>query len=87
MLDTSPVARDDKQPWVLPSFDYAYTPDEPVAGGELNVKVNARELVRDRARRSRRRACRLVRGIEGDERPRHRRSRMEEVDRHRRAAW
>jgi LPS-assembly protein len=44
----NPSARNDEQPWVLPSFDYAYTPDEPVAGGELNLKVNARELKRDK---------------------------------------
>ena len=43
----TPLARNDKQPWVLPSFDYSYTPDEPVAGGELNINVNAREIVRD----------------------------------------
>jgi LPS-assembly protein len=45
--DGTPLARNKKQPWALPSFDYAYTPDEPIAGGELNVEVNARELVRD----------------------------------------
>jgi LPS-assembly protein len=32
--------RDPRQPWVLPSLDYSYTPDEPVAGGELNLDVN-----------------------------------------------
>lgn len=47
LLDTNPLARNDKQPWVLPSFDYAYTPEEPVLGGELNIDVNARELKRD----------------------------------------
>ena len=41
-------SRDNQQPWVLPSFDYSYTPDEPVAGGELNIDVNARVLGRDR---------------------------------------
>ncbi|MDZ5696298.1 LPS-assembly protein LptD [Chelativorans sp. M5D2P16] len=35
------------QPWVLPSFDYSYTPDEPLAGGELNLDVNAQGLYRD----------------------------------------
>lgn len=34
------------QPWVLPSFDYAYTPDMPVAGGELNIDVNAQNIYR-----------------------------------------
>ena len=43
----SPSSRDDKQPYVLPNFDYAYTPDEPVAGGELNIDVNAQALYRD----------------------------------------
>lgn len=46
-LESSSSARDEKQPWALPSFDYAYTPDEPIAGGELNFTVNARNLVRD----------------------------------------
>ena len=42
----NPDAMDDKQPWVLPSFDYSYTPDEPVFGGELNIDVNSRVLTR-----------------------------------------
>jgi LPS-assembly protein len=46
-LDSNSASRDDKQPWVLPSFDYSYTPDEPIAGGELTVNVNVREIVRD----------------------------------------
>ncbi len=46
-LDSNPNSRDDKQPWVLPSFDYSYTPDEPVFGGELNFDVNARVINRD----------------------------------------
>jgi LPS-assembly protein len=40
------AARDDEQPWVLPSFDYSYTPDQPVFGGELNLDVNARVINR-----------------------------------------
>ncbi len=47
VLDTSPNARNDKQPWVLPSFDYSYTPDEAVAGGELNFDVNVQNVYRD----------------------------------------
>ncbi|TWG93751.1 LPS-assembly protein [Mesorhizobium sp. J18] len=47
ILQSSANSRDDKQPWVLPNFDYAYTPDEPVAGGELNIDVNAQLLDRD----------------------------------------
>lgn len=34
------------QPWVLPTFDYSYTPDMPVAGGELNIDVNAQNIYR-----------------------------------------
>ena len=51
-LDSNPngtenfAARDDEQPWVLPSFDYSYTPDEPVFGGELNLDLNARVISR-----------------------------------------
>jgi LPS-assembly protein len=53
-LDTNPDnsenydARDDEQPWVLPSFDYSYTPDEPVFGGELNLDLNARVITRSK---------------------------------------
>ncbi|WP_367715181.1 LPS-assembly protein LptD [Nitratireductor sp. GISD-1A_MAKvit] len=45
--DSSSSARDRKQPWVLPSFDYSYTPDEAVAGGELNLDVNVQTVYRD----------------------------------------
>lgn len=45
--DTAPTAADNKQPWVLPSFDYVRTHDEPVAGGEMSVEVNARVIHRD----------------------------------------
>lgn len=48
VLDTSPAARQDKQPWALPSLDYSITPDTPIAGGELNFDVNARMLDRDK---------------------------------------
>lgn len=43
----NPNSRDNKQPWVLPSFDYSVTPDEPVAGGQLRFDVNARALWRN----------------------------------------
>lgn len=46
------IARNDKQPWVLPSFDYSVTPDTPVFGGELNVDINARILRRSELDRS-----------------------------------
>lgn len=45
-LDSDPSARNDKQAWVLPSFDYSFTPDEPVFGGELNLDINARSVHR-----------------------------------------
>ena len=46
--DSDPSASEPKQPWVLPSLDYAYTPTQSVAGGELNVDVNLQNLYRDR---------------------------------------
>lgn len=39
--------RDEQQPVVAPVVDYSVTPDRPVAGGELNVNVNAQNLYRD----------------------------------------
>lgn len=47
--DSSVAAMNPRQPWVLPSFDYSYTPDTPIAGGELNIDVNAQALHRDTA--------------------------------------
>lgn len=44
---TNPGARQDRQPWVLPSLDYARIADMPVAGGQLSFNVNARVLDRD----------------------------------------
>ncbi len=41
------AARSGQQPWVLPSLDYAYIPDTPVAGGQLSLNVNARVISRD----------------------------------------
>jgi LPS-assembly protein len=38
----------EKQPWVLPSFDYSYTPDAPLAGGELNIDINSRSVRRSK---------------------------------------
>jgi LPS-assembly protein len=61
--DISPAQRDEKQPWVLPTLDYSYIPDEPVAGGQLSFNVNARELVRDELDAVP--IVPLVRGIEG----------------------
>ncbi len=47
VLDSSPRSRDDQQPWVLPTFDYSYTPDMSVAGGELNLDINVQNIYRD----------------------------------------
>lgn len=45
--DSFTAAMNPRQPWVLPSFDYSYTPDMPIAGGELNIDVNSQLLYRD----------------------------------------
>ncbi|WP_353645982.1 LPS-assembly protein LptD [Mesorhizobium sp. WSM2239] len=45
-FDSASGSAAEKQPWVLPSFDYSYTPDAPVAGGELNIDINARSVRR-----------------------------------------
>ncbi|TPI19437.1 LPS-assembly protein LptD [Mesorhizobium sp. B4-1-1] len=47
-LSSDPTARASKQPWVLPSLDYAYVPDTSVAGGQLSFNVNARVISRNR---------------------------------------
>lgn len=39
--------RNNRQPWVLPTLDYSYTPDEPIAGGELNIDINLHSIHRD----------------------------------------
>ena len=62
-VDESPAARNDEQPWVLPTFDYSYTPDEPVFGGELNFDLNARVINRSELDDSL--ALPAVRGLEG----------------------
>jgi LPS-assembly protein len=62
--DGYPSARNDKQPWVLPSLDYSYTPDEPVFGGELNLDLNAHSVRRSRL--DARLATPFIAGIEGD---------------------
>jgi LPS-assembly protein len=46
-LDSNPAARNGRQPWVLPSLDYAYIPDMAVAGGQLSINANARVLSRN----------------------------------------
>ncbi len=44
--DTSAFARDPQAPWVLPTFDYTYIPDMPLAGGELRFDINGRVINR-----------------------------------------
>src|SRR5690606_24767338 len=39
--------RNARQPWARPSFDYSFTPDGSVAGGELNIDVNVQGISRD----------------------------------------
>ncbi len=46
-LDSSRRARAKEQPWVLPSLDYAYIPETPLAGGQLTFNLNARAIRRD----------------------------------------
>ncbi len=67
------TALDNKQPWVLPSFDYSKTFDEPVAGGELSLDVNSQVIYRENLHVSPANAlmpprydeAEAVRGIEG----------------------
>ncbi|MFZ1774066.1 MAG: LPS-assembly protein LptD [Rhizobiaceae bacterium] len=40
--DSHASARNPRQPWVLPSFDYSRVADQPIAGGQLSLDVNAR---------------------------------------------
>ena len=46
-LDTSSRSRAKEQPWVLPSLDYAYIPETPLAGGQLTFNLNSRVIKRD----------------------------------------
>ncbi|QND52532.1 LPS-assembly protein LptD [Phyllobacterium sp. 628] len=46
--DSNPNSSEPKQPWVLPSLDYAYTPTQSIAGGELNFNLNLQALSRDK---------------------------------------
>lgn len=46
------VSRSDKQPWVLPSFDYNAVKDEPIAGGELSIDLNSRVIHRSNTDRA-----------------------------------
>ncbi len=57
-------ARNDLQPAVLPTMDYAYTAARPIAGGELSFDVNVQALDRDRLDASAS-ATPVVRGVSG----------------------
>jgi LPS-assembly protein len=46
-LASHPRSRNESQPWVLPSIDYAYIPDTSLAGGQLSVNLNSRMVQRD----------------------------------------
>jgi LPS-assembly protein len=48
VFNSYPTSRSAEQPWVLPTFDYSYTPDNSVLGGELNFDVNLRVIDRTR---------------------------------------
>ncbi|WP_189341600.1 LPS-assembly protein LptD [Mesorhizobium sp. M2A.F.Ca.ET.042.01.1.1] len=70
-LSSDPTSRSAKQPWVLPSLDYAYIPDTSVAGGQLSFNVNTRVISRNRldavlANPSDDTSINNVRGIEGE---------------------
>jgi LPS-assembly protein len=56
--------RRDKEPWVLPSLDYSYIPDEPLWGGELDLGLNLRSVSRSRLDYQPEKPA--VRGIEGN---------------------
>ncbi len=72
ILKTNDRGRNEKQPWVLPSFDYAYIPDASFAGGQLSFNVNARSLSRSRIDQAFKTpyvpasGVQRVRGIEGE---------------------
>lgn len=64
----NPFARNPRQPWVLPSFDYQMTPDEPVGGGELTLTLNAQSLQRgtlDQSNFDEANQTRNLRGLDG----------------------
>lgn len=72
--DRFPQARNKQQPWVLPTFDYSFTSDEPVAGGEFNLDINSKLIYRNTLDESfdfetidgvRQRRVSAVHGIEG----------------------
>ncbi|MCK9554021.1 LPS-assembly protein LptD, partial [Aquamicrobium sp.] len=72
ILKTNDRGRNEKQPWVLPSFDYAYIPDTSLAGGQLSFNVNARSISRSRIDEAfktpyvRASGVQRVRGIDGE---------------------
>jgi LPS-assembly protein len=47
-FSSNPGSFDGKQPWVLPSIDYSYIPQESIAGGELEFDANVQSLYRYR---------------------------------------
>jgi len=49
ILKSNPLARHDKQPWVLPSLDYTYIPERTLWGGEVTFHANVQSIYRDKA--------------------------------------
>jgi len=48
LLDSNSLSTSEYQPWVLPTLDYLYIPNESIAGGELRFDFNVRSIYRDR---------------------------------------
>lgn len=49
LLNSNPNDLDPTMPWVLPSWDYSYTPSDSVFGGELNFDMNVQGINRSHA--------------------------------------
>jgi len=49
ILKTVPYARHDKQPWVLPSIDYNFIPEQSFLGGQLSFRTNLQSIYREKA--------------------------------------
>ena len=89
VFDSHPDARDDKQPWVLPSFDYSYTPDEAGVRRRAQSSTSTRaSLTRSELDETASYALpafeERIRGIDGTSQPPDRRGGMEAVLHHRR---
>ena len=45
--DSFAASTNDKNPYVLPNFNYAHTLDQPVLGGELSLRMNGQNIYRE----------------------------------------